>query len=63
MKISLLIEKDERHELSVNCCVQGLSAPETKERLADLMTSVDKVLSQEQRDGSDTLPIRRGVCF
>jgi hypothetical protein len=63
MKISLLTEKDDRHALSVNCRVEGLSASETKERLADLMTSVDKVLSRERQEESETLPIRRGVCF
>jgi hypothetical protein len=63
MKILLLIENDERQELNIQCCVQGFSASETKERWTDLIGSVDKFLSQEQREETETLPIRRGVCF
>lgn len=63
MKISLSIERDERQALAIQCCVQGFSEQETKERWADLMSSVDKFLLQERQEETDTLPIRHGVFF
>ena len=63
MKVSLSIEKDERHALNIECCVQGLSEQEAKARWADLMSSVEKFLSQERQEENDSVRIRHGDFF
>jgi len=63
MKLSLTIEKDERQAISIQCCVQGFSEQEARERWADLMSSVEKFLSQERQNETDIVPIRHGVFF
>jgi hypothetical protein len=63
MKISLSIEKDERHEVTIQCCVQGFSETEAKQHWAELVRSADRFLGQEGQGDSETLPIRHGVFF
>lgn len=63
MKILMSIEKDERRALNIECCVEGFSEADAKERWAELVRSVDRFLGKERQAESETLPIRHGVFF